>query len=107
SNLFRRESFCSEQARRKNVHVAVPETGGNDAAFAVNDSGMPRDLDRGRRSDGQNASVAQKNCTVVDGRFSRRGIDLCVNQSEVRTETGYARREGPNKKDDEGAADPH
>ena len=87
--------------------MAVPETGGNDAAFAVNDRGMSRDLDRGRRSNGQNAPVVQKNCAVVDGRFSRRGIDLCVNQSEVRAETGYARREGPDKKDDEGAPDPH
>ncbi|HWY02027.1 MAG TPA: hypothetical protein VNX60_00055 [Candidatus Acidoferrum sp.] len=87
--------------------MAVPETGGYDQAFAVNNSRVARDFDCGGWPNGKNTAPMYKDRTVFDWRFSRRGINLGVNQSEVRAKTEYARRERPDKKEGEDTTDSH
>jgi hypothetical protein len=72
-----------EQARRKDVHMTVPETGGYNQAFAVNNSRIGRDLDGGAWPNGKNAAIVCKDRTIFDWRFSRRGINLCTDQGKV------------------------
>jgi hypothetical protein len=40
--------------------MAVPETGGHDQAFAINNRRMPRNFDSRGWSDGKNASVVHE-----------------------------------------------
>ena len=87
--------------------MAVPETGGYDQAFAVNNSRMARDYDCGGRPNGKNAALMHKDCTIFERRLSRRAINLCVNQGKVRAETEYSRRECPDKKDGDDTTDSH
>src|SRR5580658_10517008 len=89
------------------MHMAVPETGGHDQARAVNNRRMARNFDCGGWPDSNNAALVNEDCTIFDWRFSRRGINLCVNQGEVRAETRYARSECPDKKDRGDTSDSH
>src|ERR1035438_4589771 len=49
-----------EQSWRENVHVAVPEAGSDNQAFAVNDRRTTRDSDRSAWSDGDNPAVVHR-----------------------------------------------
>ena len=72
-----------KQARREDVHVAVPKTGGDDEAFAVNYFCIARSFEGRGWTDGDDVAVVDKDGTVFDGFFCWRGINLCADQSEV------------------------
>jgi hypothetical protein len=69
SDLLRREFFRVKQARRKDVHVAVPEAGSYHLTSAVNYRGIGRDFDGCARPKGKNAPVVYKNRAVLDCLF--------------------------------------
>ena len=86
------EFFRMEQAGREDVHVAVPEAGGDDHAFAVDDgdgAGEARRLGGGAGADGSDASVVNE-----DGGVFERGISETFAPIRARSEarTGCAER---------------
>jgi hypothetical protein len=87
--------------------MAVPETSRHHQAFAVNDCRIGRNFDCGVWPNGKDVARMYKDCAILDWRSSWRRINLCVNQSQVRTKTRYGRRECPHKKDGEDAAQSH
>ena len=77
-----------EQARSKDMYVAVPKTGGDNQTFAVNNSRLAWDFDFGVWSYANNAALMYKDCPIFDWRLSWGRVDLCVNQSKIRAATG-------------------
>jgi hypothetical protein len=60
SDLFRREFFRMEQARRKDMYMAVPETSRHNQAVAVNHSRLARNFDFRSWPNGKNAARMYK-----------------------------------------------
>ena len=79
------------------MSMAVPESGSHNQAFAVNDFGIARDFDGGAGPNGKNAAVVNKDRAIFDWLFSRRGINLCVNQCQVRGAAEVTRKKYPQK----------
>jgi hypothetical protein len=79
------------------MYMAIPETGRHNQAFAVNDFGIARDFDGGAGPNGKNAAVVNKDRAILNWPFSRRGINLCVNQCQVRGAAEVTRKEYPQK----------
>jgi hypothetical protein len=73
-----------EQPRRKDMYMAVPETGSHNQVLAVNDFRMARDFDGSAGPNGKNVAVVYKDCAIFDWPFRRGGINLCANQGELR-----------------------
>ncbi len=59
-----------EQAWRKDMYMAVPETSRYNQAIAVNNNRMARNFDCGGWPNGKNAARMYKDCTIFDWRFS-------------------------------------
>lgn len=91
SKLLGREFFGVEQAGSEDMHMAVPETGGHGAALAVDHCRVARDFDGCRWPYGNDAAIMHDNGSVFDWGFGGRGINSCMNQSEVRAESRCAR----------------
>lgn len=92
------------------MYVAVPEPGGYNETVTIKDGHCPGQSWHsyvGARPEGAYAAVMHEDCAILDRWVGRRGVNLCVNQSEVRTETGDARSEYPNKEDGENTTDSH
>ena len=83
SELLGRKFLGVEQAGREDVDVAVPKASRNDQPFAVNYGRVAWNFDDGRRTDGDDAAVADKDGAVFDRWFCGRGVNLCADQSEV------------------------
>jgi len=67
--------------------MAVPESGGDDQTFAIDDREIARKTGRlgyGARTDGRDAPIVHKNCAVLNRGFCRRRINLGVYQREIR-----------------------
>ncbi len=60
SDLAGREFFRVEQTRRKDVNMAVPETGSHYKSFAINYGCAARNFDGSAWPNGKNASVMHK-----------------------------------------------
>lgn len=84
-----------EQPRRKDMYMAVPETGSHNQALAVIDFRVTRDFDGGAGPDGKNGAVMYKDCAIFNWPFNRRGINLCANQGEVRGAAEVTRKKYP------------
>lgn len=68
------------------MHVTVPEAGGDDHAFAVDDRDGACEARRMRRSAGADATdnaVMDEDGGIFDGRSGWRGIDFCMDEGEV------------------------
>ncbi len=55
-----------EQAWRKDMYMAVPETSRYNQAIAVNNNRMARNFDCGGWPNGKNAARMYKDCTIFD-----------------------------------------
>ena len=76
--------------------MAVPETRSHDETMAIENSrsaGESRHLHLAARSNGPYAPVMQQDCSIFNGWLIGRGIDLRVNESEVRGKAGWAQEE--------------
>ena len=73
-----------KQRGKQNMHMAVPETGGDNEAFAVDYRGIARDFYFFGGSDSENALLVDENGAIFDGRFAGSGINPGVDESEVR-----------------------
>lgn len=106
-DLFGREFFGMEKARRQDMNMAVPETSRYSLAVAVNHRRVARNFDRRGWPNGENAARTYNDRTVFDRRISGRRVDSGMNQGEVRTRTKYPAGERPNKKYCEGIPNSH
>ena len=76
-----------DQAGRKDVHVAIPEACGDYEACAVDHFCAPRDVDIRTGANRENAAVVDQDGAVLDWWVGWGRIDLCANQSKIRSAT--------------------
>jgi hypothetical protein len=53
------------------MYVAVPETGGHNLPFAVDNGRVGRDFDDSAWSNSKDAAITYKDCAIFDWPFSR------------------------------------
>lgn len=92
------------------MYVAVPEPGGYNETVTIKDGHCPGQSWHfyvGARPEGAYAAVMHEDCAILDRWVGRRGVNLCVNQREVRGRAGWVRDKGPKKQYGEHGVDSH
>ena len=92
------------------MYVAVPEPGSYNETVTIKHGHCPGQSWHcylGARSEGAYAAVMHEDCAIFDRWVGRRGVNLCVNQREVRSKAVWVRDKGPKKHYGEHRVDSH